>query len=482
MTFCTEEGRPRLVDARIVEFTDLLRQNGVRVSFAECMDTFRALDLVGLRDRALVKDTLRTTLVKCRTDVPTYDRLFDLYFGGIGELMKQSEATSREALDVTPPEYQRLLEELAHALRELGIEPSELARALLEQNTGRLEQMLREAALAAGAQRIERSFQEGQYAHAMQQALGIGDLTRELQAIGGQLAGEGEPDPRRRELARFVDRRLQELQDLIRRVVRTELEKRDVSQRDAARTQALAEKSFYYLSEDEIRRMKEAVTKLAQRLRNALAVRRRSARRGKLAVKETLRQSLQYGGVPFRVRYDRRKRVKPQVIVLCDVSDSVRNVSRFMLQFVYSLQDLYSKVRSFIFVSEIGEITKLFEEHEIHQAIDEAIRGNVINVYAHSDFGRAFRVFQRNHLSAVTRHTTVIILGDARNNYNLPHEWVLREIRQRAKQVIWLNPENRMTWGFGDSEMDRYQPYCDVVEECRNLNQLYRVADRLVLA
>jgi hypothetical protein len=282
-------------------------------------------------------------------------------------------------------------------------------------------------------------------------------------------------------MARLVDRRLQELQDLIRRFVRAELERKDVSQQDAARMQALAEKSFYYLSEDEMRRMKDAVTKLAQRLRNALAVKRRTARRGKLHVKDTIRRSLQYGGVPFAVRYHRRKRVKPQVVVLCDVSDSVRNVSRFMLQFVYSLQDLYSKVRSFIFVADIGEITKLFEESEIHQAIDQAIRGNVINVYAHSDFGRAFRLFHRDHLSAITRHTTVIVLGDARNNYNVPHEWVLREIRQRAKQVIWLNPENRMTWGFGDSEMDRYQPYCDVVEECRNLNQLYRVADRLVL-
>jgi len=153
-----------------------------------------------------------------------------------------------------------------------------------------------------------------------------------------------------------------------------------------------------------------------------------------------------------------------------------------MLQFVYSLQDLYSKVRSFVFVADVGEITKLFEEHEINEAIESALKGDVINVYAHSDFGRAFRLFHRDHLAAITRHTTVIVLGDARNNYNLPHEWVLREIKQRAKQLIWLNPENRMTWGFGDSEMDRYLPHCDVVEECRNLNQLYKVIDRMVVA
>jgi uncharacterized protein len=468
------------VDTKIIEFAGLLRQNGIRVSFSESMDTFRALDLVGLRSRAAVKDALRATLVKRAVDLPAYDALFDLYFSGVGEIVKRSEDQSRDAMELSAAEFQQLLDQLAKLLREQGIEPSELARALLEQDSARLERMLRDAASRANVERIERAFQEGQYTQGMQQALGMGDLARELQAISDML-GAGEPDPRRQAMARFVDRRLQELQEMIRRYVRRELEQQDVTQRDTMRMQALAEKSFYYLSEDEIRRMKEAVTKLAQRLKNVLAVKRRHARRGKFDVKATLRRNLQYGGVPFRIQFDERKRVKPQVVVLCDVSDSVRNVSRFMLQFVYSLQDLYSKVRSFIFVADIGEITKLFEENEIHQAIDQAIRGNVINVYAHSDFGRAFRLFHRDHLAAITRHTTVIVLGDARNNYNLPHEWVLKEIKQRAKQLIWLNPENRMTWGFGDSEMDRYLPHCDVVEECRNLNQLYKVIDRMVL-
>jgi hypothetical protein len=151
-----------------------------------------------------------------------------------------------------------------------------------------------------------------------------------------------------------------------------------------------------------------------------------------------------------------------------------------MLQFVYSLQDLYSRVRSFIFVSDLGEVTQLFEEQEINEAIDQALTGNLINVFAHSDFGRAFRTFHRDYFGAVNNKTTVLVLGDARNNYNVAQEWVLKEIHQRAKQVIWLNPENRLTWGFGDSEMDRYLPHCDMVEECRNLKQLYAVIDHLV--
>jgi len=116
----------------------------------------------------------------------------------------------------------------------------------------------------------------------------------------------------------------------------------------------------------------------------------------------------------------------------------------------------------------------------VHEALDMALHGDLINVYAHSDFGLAFRGFHRDHLGAVNRRTMVLILGDARNNYNAPHEWVLRDIKRKAKQVVWLNPESRLTWGFGDSEMNRYAPHCTIVEECRNLSQLYRVIDRLV--
>ena len=189
---------------------------------------------------------------------------------------------------------------------------------------------------------------------------------------------------------------------------------------------------------------------------------------------------MQYGGVPFLIQLDRRKKTKPQVMVLCDISDSVLNASRFMLQFVYSVQDLYAKVRSFVFVAEIGEVTKLFEEHDIQTAVETALKGDVIDVYSHSNFGRAFEQFHRNFFAAVTSKTTVLIIGDGRNNYNRPNDWVLREVKQKAKQLIWLNPESRMTWGIGDSEMPRYAPHCHIAEECRSINQLYKIVDLIV--
>lgn len=468
------------MDQRIAEFTALLRSNGLRVSMSEQLDAFRAVRGLGVADRILLRDLLRATMVKRSADLRTYDELFDLYFSELGKIVHEAEAGLARSLEVGEGDLRRLMEQLQDLLGERGVELSQLAEALLQNDGGRLEQMLREALGRTGAASIERVYQEGRYAQGMAEAIGMGALGQELDGLR-QLLEEMDLDEELRQLLeRFLEQRMKDLREMIRRAVRAELEKRDHTQRERDRMASLSEKSFYYLSEDEMRRMREAVTRLAQRLKNVVAVRRKRCKRGRFDVKATLRKNLQYGGVPFRMHFDHRVRERPQIVVLCDVSDSVRNVSRFMLQFVYSLQDLYSRVRSFIFVSDIGEITQLFEENETQDAIAQALTGNVINVYAHSDFGMAFRQFHRDHLTAVNSRTTVLILGDARNNYNLPHEWVLRDVQQRAKQVIWLNPESRLTWGFGDSEMDRYQPFCDVVEECRNLNQLYRVVDRMV--
>jgi hypothetical protein len=466
------------MDEKLVEFTSLLRRNGLRVSLAESMDTFRALDVIGLADRESVRATLRATMVKRGVDLPAFEQLFALFFSGLPDAVSEVTAATAASLGMSEEDFQRFVEELERLMKEAGIELSGLAQALLRADTGTLARMLREAAERGQLGDIQHGFQEGRFSHAVATALGMGGLTEELAQLRAQLLG-ARPDMAGR-FDDYLNRRLQDLSAMIKAMVRGELARQDVTRGDQQRLQSLAEKSFYYLSEEEIRRMQEAVTRLARRLRNVVSIRRRRARRGKFDSSATMRRNLQYGGVPFRIVFDRRRKDKPQVMVLCDVSDSVRNVSRFMLQFVYSLQDLYSKVRSFIFVADVGEITRLFEEQDIHQAIEAALHGDVINVYAHSDFGRAFKSFHRDFLPAVNKRTTVIILGDGRNNYNLPHEWVLRDVQQRAKQVIWLNPENRMTWGFGDSEMDRYAPYCTMVEECRNLNQLYRVIDRLV--
>jgi len=468
------------MDEKIVEFANVLRQNGLWVSPAETLDAFAVISILGLKDRSAFKAGLRAAMVKRSPDIPTFDELFEVYFSGVGDAIKRTTGATIESLELSPAQFEAFLNKLRELLRAVQLDLSPLAWALLNLDAGRLERLLRAAADESGLAGIRRPFQQGQRTYALGSALGIAALEQEIGSLRQQLERLNLDPDLGDAIQRFLDRRLEDLRNILGEMVRLRLDQNDLSVRETGHMRSLAEKSFYYLTEEEMRRMNEAVTKLAQRLKSVISLRRRRARRGRFDVKATLRGNLQHGGVPFRVRFDKRQKQKPRVLVLCDVSDSVRNVSRFMLQFVYSLQDLYSKVRSFIFVSELGEVTRLFEENGIHEALDLALRGDVINVYAHSDFGQVFRVFHRDFLSSVSRRTTVIILGDARNNYNVPHEWVVRDIKQKAKRVIWLNPENKMTWGFGDSEMHRYAPYCTIVEECRNLSQLYRVIDRLV--
>ena len=211
-------------------------------------------------------------------------------------------------------------------------------------------------------------------------------------------------------------------------------------------------------------------------------MRRKRERRGKFDLKTTMRRNMEHGGIPFELVFKQRKKEKPKLVVLCDVSSSVANVSRFFLQFIFSLQDCFTKVRSFVFVAELGEVSQLFRDKEIFDAIDLALDGgDVINPYTRSNFGMAFHTFWRDYLSAIDSRTTVVVIGDARNNYNDPRAWCLRDIHSKAKNVIWINPESPGAWGFGDSVMDKYLPYTDIAEECRNLKQLTRLVDKLVL-
>lgn len=465
------------MEDRIIEFANVLRRNGMRVSLSENMDAFRALGLVGLHDPLLFRNALRATLVKRSSDLRPFDELFDFFFLGIGRVIDSLDRRMMEELGLTPEEFQQMVEQVQILLQGMPGDLSGLTRALLTAERGELERLLREAAhheAEAGSLEGFRLTPYTRMASRLQLERVQGEVER-FKTMLQMLPGRGED---LQNVMRYLDERMRDLSKLLRELIQQEQRKRGLEPTES--NHRMVDKSFSFYTEDDIRRMNEAVSRLAQRLKSRLSVRRKKAARGRFNVKATLRRNLQYGGVPFQIELARRKKTKPQVMILCDISDSVLNASRFMLQFVYAVQDLYTKVRSFVFVSDIGEVTKFFEENEIHQAVETALKGDVIDVFSHSNFGRAFDLFYKNYFSAVTAKTTVLIIGDGRNNYNRPNDWVLREIGHKAKQLIWLNPESRMTWGVGDSEMPRYAPHCDVAEECRNLGQLYKIVDLIV--
>jgi len=467
------------MEERIIEFAGVLRRNGIRVSLSENMDAFRALELIGIGDPLLFRNALRTTLVKRAGDLKPFDELFDFYFLGIGQALDALDRRIMEELGLTPEQFQDMLDQIQRLLKEMEGDLSELSKALLGNNRGELERLLREAMQQEIENGTPDSFRFTPYTR-MAARLQLDRTQSEIERFKAMLQMLGETGEDLQKVMRYLDERMRDLNRLLREIIQQEQRKKGFEPRDSSQRSSLADKSFAFYTEDDIRRMNDAVARLAQRLKNRLSVRRKKATRGRFDVKKTLRKNLQYGGVPFNIQLDRRKKTKPQVMVLCDISDSVLNASRFMLQFVYSIQDLYTKVRSFVFVAEIGEVTKLFEENDIQTAVEAALKGDVIDVFSHSNFGRAFEQFYKNFFAAVNGKTTVLIIGDGRNNYNRPNDWVLREIQQKARQLIWLNPESRMTWGIGDSEMPRYVPYCHVAEECRSINQLYKIVDLIV--
>jgi len=468
------------LEERIIEFAGLLRRSGVRVSTAETLDALRAVHLSGLGDRGYFKNALRAAMVKRTTDVAIYDELFDVFFSGVGDLVRANASAAGPAEGLTEEQLREMLERLARMLQSGELDISDLAKALALQDSGEIERMLRELMESGKLPRMESNYVPPGVGKQMLDMIGAGEVQGDFDRILEAMREDGADDGELDQMRKYLERRGKDLNDLLKGLLRLDKEQSHRAEEREKDRERLLEKSFYYLSPTEIKQMRDAVSALARRLKNVMAVRYKHAKRGRLDVKGTLRRSMEFGGVPFRIRFDDRRRERPQVIILCDVSDSVRNVSRFMLQFVHSLQDMYSRVRSYVFVADIAEVTRLFKDNDIQTAIHKAINGDVVNVYAHSDFGRAFTQFHRDHIEAIDSRTTVIVLGDARNNYNAPQDWVLRDVQERAKQVIWLNPENKSTWGFGDSEMNLYGKHCNVVEECRNLRQLYKVVDILI--
>ena len=462
------------MDARLEDFAGLLRQNGLRVSPAELIDAMEATLLVGLDDRGSFRSALRATLVKRGTDAQIFDRLFELYFTGAKDLVEGMQGALLDAL-AREKLNEGELEEIAEALSRMPM--SEMTEALVNGRTDELARILRQATLNIDFRGLQSPLQRGFYARRLLQAAGATKAETELGQFLAALKERG-VDPRSLELVqKHTSHTLQSLEEAARRVADREQKARDVDRKGEG---TLSQRSLVSLTPAEIDRMRDLVRRLAERLKARLSRRRRTRRRGQLSVRRTLRKNLRHGGDPAHLVFRSKRPERPEIVVLCDVSDSVRNVSRLMLQFVYTLQELYARVRSFVFVSDIGEVTHLFKKTDISAAVDLATAGKVINLSANSNYGHALKLFHSTYLGSITRRTTVLVIGDGRTNYNPPNAWVLGEIRRKCKRLLWLCPEEKHSWGFGDSEMPLYARHCHKVESVRSLDDLARVVSELM--
>lgn len=462
---------------RVVEFVQLLRHNGLRVSPGETMDAVQALALVGVGGRAEVRSALRSTLVKRGADAATFDRLFDLYFGGMGRLLEGLEQTLARGLseaDLSLEDW----EEIGKLLEAQGVPP--MAQALATGRLGEITRLLRAAAVKVDFRALGAPMQRGWYARRIGATAGLPQTRSAWQNLTATLADQGLDPAVVERVSKTLGEALAAVEDTARRVADLEQKARDRTALATDPQSALQQRPLASLSPQELAELQRAVRRLAEKLKTRIGAKRRRRRRGQLHVRRTLRRNLALGGVPAQLSFRARRPARPEVVVLCDVSDSVRNVSRLMLQFVHCLQSLYARVRSFVFVSDLGEITSLLKSTPIEQAADGAVAGRVISLAANSNYGHAFRLFHADFRGAVTRRTTLIVIGDGRSNYNPPNAWVLEELARKARQVVWLCPESRSSWGFGDSEMNAYARHCDQTFVVRTFEELARAVESLL--
>ncbi len=465
--------------ARLHEFVGLCRKNGMRVSTAELLDTLRAVEATGLQERETLRNVLLAALCKRRSDLEIVEELFDLFFFRGRDFFGEDPSPLVAELKkngISDEELEHILANLADEGARMG----PLLRMGLGMRRGSIESLLRLTGVKIDFDRLQSPLQIGFFAQQLVSELGFRqafDDVAQLEARLGQKLGA----ERAQEIGRLVRAELDRLKAQARRHVEEEFQQRNLRFTEKMRTDLLSQKPFSAMSDLDLQRLRGEVVRLGRKLRDLNATKHKRMRRGRLDARRTLRKAMSSGGVPFALYYRHRRLEKPRLVILCDISDSVRHVSRFMLQLAFTLQEQFSKVRSFVFVSDIGECSDLFRQHELGHAVDLAYSGAVVNVYANSNFGRAFRLFADRHLDAVTSRTTVVVIGDGRNNYNPPEVWALEKVAERAHRVLWLNPESPAAWTFGDSAMRLYEPFCDRVETVNNLESLERVVENLIL-
>jgi uncharacterized protein len=459
----------------ILKFVDAARAAGLRVSTVEVLDSLKNLARVDVLDEPQFATVLRSSFAKSYRERARFDTLYHLFFHEL-----------RERLDTTSESLTEPAQTLRKALVEAEPERTEL---------GAIADFLTASPVAYLSLVASLSVPEpAQVAAGDQFGAGLGAVRRRLSVLMAldrivPLLGEfvaqnrGRIDPETlRALEDEIRRRLSTARRLLLAADRPQpmvpLEPRGAV---ADVYGELGNTPFANLSGRELRRMWDTIEILVRKLRDSASRRYAAQARGVPDLRRTLRAAMRTQGTPMVIKVRHRPRRKARILALCDLSSSVWSYARFTLTMLYALQDCFGKVRSFVFVDEPVEVTHHFEEHPVERALNEVLRSPEVSFEASTDYGRMLRRFQENHWDAVDKKTTVIIIGDGRTNYRDPAGPVVADLRSRARRLLWLNPESRPFWYTGDSEMRTYEPLCNEVRPCQNLNQLAAFFHELVL-
>ena len=465
----------------IADFVRILRAADIRVSPAETLDAAEIFDTIGFDDRNILKHALGQTLAKTEMEKLAFDEAFETYFRLPEETPPPMAAAQEEGeTDDKSAEQNSGEGQAQEAAQEGNPEggqeggaPSDSANQslteMLENNdTAALQAAMQQAATEAGLANAKLFTQQGMFSRRIMEAMGLAELETRIRQMneGGETE---EADKLREGRARLFDA----VQDFVER----QIAMRTKNAGRLLREDALSRIRLSNLDKSDMKIMRELIRKLAKRLASRHSRRRKKAQRGVLDIRRTMRANVAYDGKLFNLAWRRVKVERPKLIVLCDVSGSVAAVSRFFLMFLYSLDEVMPKTRSFVFSNRAGEITDVLQEGDLEEAMENALKqyGG-----GSTDYGMSMMDLAEATLDAVDKKTTLMVLGDARSNYGDPGHLVLKEFYERAGRVIFLNPEPETVWDTGDSEMKKLGAYCTHKQTCNSVKHVERVLDDLL--
>ncbi|MBL9023401.1 MAG: VWA domain-containing protein [Myxococcales bacterium] len=449
----------------------VIRRHGVEISTSTAIDAARACLEVGWDDRALLRAAIAATIVKRRDDLARVHRAFDDFFAAGGHPNDLFGRLAASGFDETELDaLRRLL--IALGQQRGGGEVQVLAS--MSGHAGEIEWLLRGAGLRRLTRSMTSSSSIGYYTEQAARELGVSRAGSAMPRIELALS-----DAVGAERAAALARALRGELEALRARIRLTLEAR-VSEAEGAPVGSGMDAPFAAMSDAEAAEVKRALRTLAARLRGAARVRERRAGRGRFDPRRTVRRAMRTGGVPIEVARRLRRRDRPSLVVVCDVSDSVRAASGFFLELVASASDLFHRVRSFVFIAEVAETTELFKGTTRDKAMAAIASGAVVSIGGVSNYARSLAELERRIARRLDRRTTVVVLGDGRTNFRGSGADVVRRLRDRARGVLWLCPEPRSSWGMGDSAMPELAAAVTEAISVRSGRELEAAARRLV--
>jgi len=468
-------------------FVAELRNAGLPVSLTENLDAMEAIKQIPLEDREAFKWALGATLVKNAAHWRAFETVFEVYFSlrGPEYALKDDEDAGDFWREMQDQMRQGEGKGGAGAMDSLTQEElmSLLMRALMDGDQAMMRALAKQAVQRFAGMEPGRPVGGTYYLYRTLRNLDLDGVMAKLMEQSREAVG-GEMTPLEQRLANDeYESRVEQL----RKEIEAEIRRRLVADRGVEAMAKTLRKplpedvDFMHASREEMVKLRRAIYPLTRKLAVRLQRKRLHGRRGALDFRNTVRHSLSYGGVPAEPKFRRPRPKKPEIMIVADISGSVAAFARFTLHLVYAISNQFSKVRAFVFIDGLDEVTKFFEGTEdiveaVHRVNTEA---DVVWVDGHSDYGHAFEVFWERYGKEIGPRTTVLILGDARNNYHSSQSWIIKEIRSKARSVFWLNPEPRSYWDTGDSIVGEYGQYCNGTFECRNLRQLEGFVDNL---